>query len=172
MQSFSIINLNPMFIIVFGVTGAGKTTIGQLLAEKLGWLFYDADDFHPITNIDKMKKGIPLVDEDRTPWLASLQALIRTSLETKKPGVMACSALRESYRDYLCVTKDVRFVYLRGDFNLIRRRLESRMGHYMNPVLLQSQFDILEEPQHGELVVSVDQSPEQIVAEIRKELRV
>jgi gluconokinase len=159
-----------MFIIVFGVTGAGKTTIGQLLAEKMSWNFYDADDFHPITNIDKMKKGIPLADEDRTPWLASLQALIKTSIETGQAGVMACSALRDSYRTYLKVSQDVRFIYLRGEFSLIRQRLESRTGHYMNPALLQSQFDILEEPQHGELVVSVDQSPEQIVAEIRREL--
>jgi gluconokinase len=159
-----------MFIIVFGVTGAGKTTIGQLLAEKMSWNFYDADDFHPITNIDKMKKGIPLVDEDRTPWLASLQALIKTSIETGQAGVMACSALRDSYRTYLKVSQEVRFIYLRGEFSLIRQRLESRTGHYMNPALLQSQFDILEEPKHGELVVSVDQSPEQIVAEIRREL--
>jgi gluconokinase len=133
-----------------------KPPLVNWLSEKLGWSFFDADDFHPVTNIDKMRKGIPLVDEDRTPWLASLQALIRSSLETGKPGVLACSALKEIYRDTLNVSGEVKFVYLRGDFPLIQERLEKRTGHYMNPALLKSQFDTLEEPHHATLVVNVD----------------
>jgi gluconokinase len=158
------------FIILFGVTGAGKTTIGLLLAAELGWPFYDADDFHPAANVEKMRQGIPLTDADRRPWLDSLHNLITTSLKENKPGVLACSALKESYRQYLSVNEGVRYVYLRGDFDLIQQRLSNRVGHYMNPALLRSQFDALEEPHDGETIISVDQPPAGIVREIREKL--
>ncbi len=160
------------FIILFGVTGAGKTTIGLLLAADLGWPFYDADDFHPAANVEKMRQGIPLTDADRKPWLDSLHHLIKTSLDEGKPGILACSALRESYREYLQVGEGVEYVYLRGDFDLIQQRLAGRVGHYMNPALLRSQFEALEEPLRGETVISVDQPPAAIVGEIRRELGV
>ncbi len=160
------------FIILFGVTGAGKTTIGLLLAAELGWPFYDADDFHPAANVEKMRQGIPLTDADRTPWLESLHDLIKTSLDEGKPGVLACSALKESYREYLDVGEGVEYVYLRGDFALIQQRLAGRVGHYMNPALLRSQFDALEEPRRGETIISVNQPPAAIVGDIRRELGV
>jgi gluconokinase len=159
-----------MFIILFGVTGAGKTTIGLLLAAELGWPFYDADDFHPAANVEKMRQGIPLTDADRRPWLDSLHDLIETALTENKPGVLACSALKESYRQYLYVNEEVHYVYLRGDFDLIQRRLSGRVGHYMNPALLRSQFDALEEPHDGVTIVSVDQPPAGIVRDIREKL--
>jgi len=158
------------FIILFGVTGAGKTTIGLLLAAETGWPFYDADDFHPAANVEKMRQGIPLTDADRRPWLDSLRDLIKTSLGEGKPGILACSALRDSYRKYLCVSEGVKYVYLRGDFALIQQRLAGRVGHYMNPALLRSQFDALEEPHDHETVVSVDQPPADIVEAIREKL--
>ncbi len=160
------------FIILFGVTGAGKTTIGLLLAAELGWPFYDADDFHPAANVEKMRQGIPLTDVDRKPWLESLHHLIKTSLDEGKPGILACSALKESYREYLDVGEGVEYVYLRGDFPLIQQRLAGRVGHYMNPALLRSQFEALEEPRRGETIVSVDQPPAAVVGEIRRELGV
>ncbi len=160
------------FIILFGVTGAGKTTIGLLLSSELGWPFYDADDFHPAANVEKMRQGIPLTDEDRKPWLESLHNLISTSLHDGKPGILACSALKETYRQYLHVSDEVQYVYLRGEYRLIQDRLESRLGHYMNPALLKSQFETLEEPHDGELVVSVDQTPAAITAEIRRRLSI
>ncbi|MBD0258268.1 MAG: gluconokinase [Cytophagales bacterium] len=161
-----------MFIILFGVTGAGKTTIGLLLAAELGWPFYDADDFHPAANVEKMRQGIPLTDGDRKPWLESLHHLIKTSLDEGKPGVLACSALKESYREYLDVGEGVKYVYLRGDFAVIQQRLAGRVGHYMNPALLRSQFDALEEPRRGETIVSVSQPPAAVVGEIREKLEV
>lgn len=160
------------FIIIFGVTGAGKTTIGLLLAAELGWPFYDADDFHPAANVEKMRQGIPLTDDDRTPWLESLQHLIRTAADEGKPGILACSALKERYRQYLQVNDLVKYVYLRGEFALIQQRLSNRVGHYMNPGLLRSQFDALEAPRRGECIISVDQSPADIVREIREKLKV
>ncbi len=160
------------FIILFGVTGAGKTTIGLLLAAELGWPFYDADEVHPAANVEKMRQGIPLTDGDRKPWLERLHQLIQTSLDEGKPGILACSALKESYREYLDVGEGVEYVYLRGDFPLIQQRLAGRVGHYMNPALLRSQFDALEEPRRGETIVSVDQPPAAVVGEIRQKLGV
>jgi len=158
------------FIILFGVTGAGKTTIGLLLAAELGWPFYDADDFHPAANVEKMRQGIPLTDEDRTSWLESLQHLIRTAVDESKPGILACSALKERYRQYLQVNESVKYVYLRGEYALIQQRLSNRVGHYMNPALLRSQFDALEAPRDQETIVSVDQPPAEIVRAIREKL--
>ena len=158
-----------MVIILMGVTGSGKTTIGRLLSEQLGWKYYDADDFHSAANVEKMRQGIPLNDEDRRPWLESLRELISKSLEQDENIVLACSALKESYRDLLVLDERVRVVYLKGDYELIRKRLSERHGHYMNPKLLDSQFETLEEPTDA-LCVDVSPPPEEIVKTIRQDL--
>jgi gluconokinase len=135
------------FIIVMGVAGSGKTTVGELLAQRLGWNFYDADAFHPAENIAKMANGTPLNDADRAPWLAALHALISTSLKENRPAVLACSALKESYRkELLRGNEGVQFVYLKGSYDLIWSRISSRKDHYMKPQMLLSQFEALEEP--------------------------
>jgi gluconokinase len=136
-----------VIVILMGVTGCGKTTVGALLAQERGWEFYDADDFHPAENVAKMKSGAPLTDQDRWPWLDRLNALLLDSERQRKNLVLACSALKQAYRDRLvrgCTT--VRLVFLEGEAELIRARLASRRGHYMNPALLASQFAILEPP--------------------------
>jgi gluconokinase len=134
-----------VIVIVFGVSGAGKTTIGKLLAEELSWQFYEADDFHPDANIEKMRRGRPLTDEDRWPWLERLREQITRSLAAKDNAVLACSALKHTYRERLRVSDDVKFVFLRGDYALIENQLRCRRGHFMNPALLRSQFADLEE---------------------------
>lgn len=159
-----------MVVILFGVAGSGKTTIGCLLSRELGWKFYDADDFHPISNVEKMKQGIPLSDEDRRPWLERVRELIRTSLAQRVNAVLACSALKESYRQYLRIDDEVRFVFLKGEFGLIQERLRGRRGHFMDPSLLRSQFDTLEEPKEGVVVVDVTSSPSAVVQTIRRSL--
>lgn len=156
-----------MIIIVFGVAGAGKTTVGSLLAAQLGWSFYDADRFHPDSNIGKMSRGIPLTDEDRRIWLDRVRATVSACLERKESAVMACSALKMSYRRLLKVSDEVKFVFLKGEFGLIEERLKERRAHFAGPDLLQSQFDILEEPRGEALVVDVKASPGEIVQDIR-----
>jgi len=158
-----------MIIVLMGVTGSGKTTVGKLLADELGWKYYDADDFHSSASIEKMKQGIPLDDVDRKPWLESLRDLIRNRLERAENCVLACSALKASYRDYLLVNDEVRLIYLKGDYQLIHKRLSDRSSHYMNPKLLDSQFDLLEEPK-GHLAIDVSSSPPEIVKNIREHL--
>jgi gluconokinase len=158
-----------MIIVLMGVTGSGKTTVGRLLAAELGWNYYDADDFHSPANVEKMKQGFPLDDADRQPWLETLRNLIRDCLERSENCILACSALKESYRDYLLLSDEVYLVYLRGDYDLIKQRLADRRGHYMNPKLLDSQFAILEEPQ-GHLVVEVSLPTAEIVKTIREQL--
>jgi gluconokinase len=142
-----------VIVVLFGVSGAGKTTIGKLLAEQLGWKFYEADDFHSRANIEKMRSGVPLTDEDRWRWLERLHEQITLSLAAKENAVLACSALKRAYRERLLVNDDVKFVFLRGDYALIERQLRRRRGHFMNPALLQSQFADLEEPQPDEDVL-------------------
>ena len=161
-----------MIVIIFGVSGAAKTTIGKLLAEELGWRFYEADDFHPRANIEKMRSGLPLTDEDRWPWLERLREQIMPSLAAKENAVLACSALKRVYREHLRVSGDVKFVFLRGDYALIERQLRRRRGHFMNPALLQSQFADLEEPQPDEDVLTIDlgRSPQELVDEIKAKL--
>ena len=161
-----------MIVIVFGVSGAGKTTIGKLLAEELGWRFYEADDFHPRANIEKMRSGLPLTDEDRWPWLERLREQIMRSLAAKENAVLACSALKRVYREHLRVSGDVKFVFLRGDYAPIERQLRRRCAHFMNPALLQSQFADLEEPQPDEDVLTIDlgRSPQELVDEIKAKL--
>jgi gluconokinase len=146
-----------------GVSGCGKTTIGKALAAKLGWDFYDADDFHPSENITKMSSGTPLDDDDRVPWLASLHILISTCLKENKHGVLACSALKERYRQILQTgNQGLLIVYLKGGYDLIWARMNIRPGHYMKPEMLKSQYEVLEEPTNG-LVVDVSMSVDEIV---------
>ena len=154
-----------------GVTGAGKTTIGRLVAEELGWLFYDADDFHSQANVEKMRRGEPLTDEDRVAWVESLEQLIRDKVHSGTNIVLACSALKASYRSHLLIEAQVRLVYLKGTRSLIKDRLTERRGHYMNPSLIESQFAILEEPEQC-ITVDAAASPEDTVAAIRKNLRI
>jgi gluconokinase len=162
-----------MIVIVFGVSGAGKTTIGKLLAQELGWRFIEGDDFHPAANVDKLRKGIPLTDEERQPWLARLRERIERCLAEKENAVLACSALKNKYRELLKANADVKFVYLRGDYGLIADRLRERKGHFMKPQLLQSQFADLEEPQPDEEAVTIEarENPREVTEEIRVRLR-
>ncbi len=153
-----------------GVSGSGKTTVGQRLAADLNWHFYDADDFHPQSNVDKMRQGIALTDADRDPWLAALLHLIQTLIRQGQSAVVAWSALKQAYRDRLRIDAErVRFVYLKGDPRLIRRRLDRRRDHFAKADLLASQFDALEEPE-GVLVVDAAQPPGAIVDLIGREL--
>jgi gluconokinase len=133
--------------IVMGVSGCGKSTVGRMLAGRLGWDFFDGDDFHSPANIAKMRTGIPLTDEDRAPWLAALHNVLADTLRAGRHPVLACSALKERYRSSLRERIDgLRIVYLKGEFDLILARMQVRPGHYMKPGMLQSQFDALEEP--------------------------
>jgi carbohydrate kinase (thermoresistant glucokinase family) len=159
-----------MVIIVMGVSGCGKTTVGKLLAERLGLPFYDADDFHPVENVEKMKSGEPLNDADRHPWLAALSWEIEKWNEGDG-AVLACSALKRNYRSILNPEKSdqVKFVYLKGQEKIILHRMEQREGHYMPPELLRSQFDALEEPVDA-ITVSIELSPDEIVERIVEEL--
>jgi gluconokinase len=149
-----------MIVIVMGVTGVGKTSVGQLVAQRAGWAFHDADDFHSAANVEKMRAGIPLTDDDRWPWLDRLNAVLRDAEAKGASAVLACSALKQRYRDRLEQgLHDVRWVYLHGTADLIRSRLRARKGHYMNPALLQSQFDALEPPRES-VSIEVDAEPE------------
>lgn len=160
-----------MFVIVMGVSGCGKSTVGKLLAKKMDCPFYDGDDFHPAANIAKMSQGIPLNDEDRAGWLAALAELIRATLEKGESGVLACSALKQKYRDQLRVDeKQVKFVYLKGSYELIKARMEARPGHYMKPGMLDSQFAALEEPADA-ITVSIVEPPKKIVEQVLKQLK-
>jgi gluconokinase len=158
-----------VIIVVMGVTGAGKTTIGSMLAEQLGWEFADADKFHPASNVEKMHRGIPLTDEDRRPWLQRLRAEIESYVAHGKNLVLACSALKREYRKMLEAGGAVRFVYLKGSPELIRERLRARHGHFADEKILAGQFADLEEPE-GALVADINGTPEQIVSGIREKL--
>lgn len=160
----------PRFVIVMGVAGSGKTTVGTALARRLGWDFYDADDFHPAENIAKMSNGIPLDDADRAPWLTTLHDLISTCLKTGRPGVLACSALKERYRQQLLDgNRDVLLVYLRGSYELIWSRISARTNHYMKPHMLKSQFEVLEEPQEA-LTLDVSLPMDELVQQIQRSM--
>ena len=161
-----------MIVIIFGVSGAGKTTVGKLLARELGWHFLEADDLHPEANIEKMRSGYPLRDADRWPWLERLRQQIDQSLAIGEKVVLACSALKRAYRERLRVGDEGKFVFLRGDYALVEKQLRSRHGHFMNPDLLQSQFDDLEKPRPDEnaLTIELGRRPEEIVEEIRAKL--
>ncbi|HST52939.1 MAG TPA: gluconokinase [Pyrinomonadaceae bacterium] len=156
-----------MLIILMGVAGSGKTTVGRELARELGWKFYDADDFHTRASVEKMSRGVPLDDEDRAPWLERLRELIESCVGRGESAVLACSALKQSYRRMLLIDESVKLVYLKGDRELIRERLSKRDGHFMKPEMLDSQFDALEEPERG-LTVDISATPEEIAAKIRE----
>ena len=160
-----------MVIVVFGVTGTGKTRVGSALAEALGWTFIDADDFHEEANRAKLNRGIPLNDEDRRPWLARLRGLIQESVSQHRDAVLACSALKRAYRRYLHVGPEVVFVYLRTETHVLEERLRRRRGHFANPILLQSQLETLGEPLDGTLTVDTADSPVKIVDLIRQTLK-
>lgn len=161
----------PLVLIVMGPTGCGKTTVGRLLADRLGWPFIDADDFHPPANVAKMRQGIALNDEDRRPWLEMLRAEIDQWLADGQSGIMACSALRKAYREMMGVDQQVvRTVYLHGSFELLHMRIMARRNHYMNPHLLRSQLDTLEPPAGGSMV-DINSPPEAIVAQIVNQLK-
>ena len=159
-------------IIIFGVSGAGKTTVGKLLARECCWRFIEADDFHPAANIKKMRNGYPLTDEDRWPWLDCLRKQIEQLLSARENAVLACSALKRAYRDRLRVSDEVKFVFLRGEYALVEKQQRSRHGHFMNPELLRSQFADLEEPKPDEDVVTIElrRKPQELVEEIKAKL--
>lgn len=139
-----------MIVLLMGVAGSGKTSIGTLLGESLGWPFYDADDFHPKENIEKMASGIPLTDEDRLPWLLRLRALLEELLAKNQDAILACSALKERYRQILLVEpRQIRLFYLKVTRDVLAKRLSERRGHFISPQLLESQLATLEEPTYG-----------------------
>jgi gluconokinase len=157
---------SPQAIILMGVSGCGKTAVGLKLSQTLGWPFFDGDDFHSTENIAKMSKGIPLNDDDRAPWLAKLHDLIADHFLVGKSIILACSALKKKYRDQLEEgNAGTLFVYLKGDFDLILRRISNREDHYMKDEMLRSQFDDLEEPADA-FIVDISKSPEEVVEEI------
>ena len=161
-----------MVILIMGVAGSGKTTVGEKLAATLDWKFLDADEVHPPANIAKMAAGHPLTDEDRAPWLAALRARIDDFLRRNVSAVVTCSALKERYRDVLLSgTEQVKLVHLQGAPELLRARLRGRVGHFMAPGMLDSQLAELEPPKNA-LVLDVAHSPEELVETIRKRLNV
>jgi gluconokinase len=159
-----------MVVIVMGVTGAGKSTVGRALGAALNWEFHDGDDLHSEANKRKMHRGIALTDADRAPWLRAIRELVESMLAHGRNGVVACSALKQSYRDEIVVEPvSVKVVYLKASPEQIASRLRKRTGHFMNPDLLQSQFDTLEEPRDA-IVVDASMVPGAVVDEIRRRL--
>lgn len=161
-----------MIVLLMGPAGSGKTTVGILLAKQLSWEFADGDDFHSPANKQKMSRGVGLTDEDRVPWLQSIRDAMDQWLAERRSVVLACSALKRSYRERLGVdsdAKDIKLVYLKGSYDLLLERFSDRKGHYAREQLLASQLVDLEEPTDS-ITVEVSRSPEQIVGEIRKQL--
>jgi len=161
--------MKPRVIVLMGVAGAGKSTVGEALSAALGWPFRDADSFHPPANVEKMSRGLPLDDADRAPWLAAIARWIDGRLAAGEPGIVSCSALKRAYRQRIIGARDgVRLVYLAGDRELIAGRLAARKGHFMPASLLDSQLATLEEPGPEEraLVVSIVPSPEEVAVSI------
>lgn len=160
-----------MIIVLMGVSGSGKSTVGKVLARDLGWTYVEADDYHPAANVEKMHRGVPLDDADRQPWLDRIRDRL---LEARRRGenvVLACSALKHAYQHYLehFAPELIHFVHLAGSEALIRQRLDQRQGHFMNPALLHSQFETLEPPEHA-VRVEITASPAEIAAEVRAQL--
>ena len=154
-----------------GVSGCGKSTVGRVLADRLSGTFYDGDDFHPAANVEKMASGRPLNDSDREPWLKRLAQLATDRLASGETAVIACSALKQKYRDLLRADERVYFVYLKGDFDLIWERISNREGHFMKPKMLESQFATLEEPSEDEAIhVSVADRVDDIVSQVIQQL--
>ncbi len=160
-----------MIVILIGASGAGKTTVGGILALRLGWSFHDADDLHPQHNIEKMRRGMALTDDDRRPWLGAVRELVERCLAENRNAVIACSALKQAYRDLINPDPArVRFVYLKGSKELIAQRMARRRDHFFNPHLLQSQFDALEEPRDA-ITADISGTPEQIADSLVAVLR-
>ncbi|MGH9415990.1 MAG: gluconokinase [Terriglobales bacterium] len=155
----------PQIILVMGVSGSGKTTVGRLLANRLGCAFLEGDTLHPAANITKMSNGIPLDDTDRAPWLAAIRQHLETARQARTGLVVACSALKQRYRDFLAATGAVRWVYLYGSPELLRSRLEARHGHYMHVNMLASQLADLEPPRDA-IAVDITPPPEEIVEQV------
>jgi gluconokinase len=160
-----------VILVLMGVSGSGKSTVGKILARQLGWTFVDADAFHPPANVEKMHRSIPLTDADRLPWLDALRHRISDAEERGENMVLACSALKHSYQHYLAryAPELIHYVLLVGSEELIRQRLAERKGHFMNPQLLHSQFETLEAPEHA-LAIDITPPPETVANEIRKKL--
>ena len=159
-----------MIVVVMGVSGSGKTTVGRLLAQQLGWKYLEGDDFHSPENIEKMSNGVSLTNEDRMPWLARMKNEIDNCFENGSDAVVACSALQNHYRAYLAAgISTIRFVYLKGESAVIRERMKSRGNHYMKSEMLDSQFASLEEPPDA-IVADIRKAPEDIVSQVESEL--
>lgn len=153
-----------MIVVLMGVAGCGKTTVGERLAAELGWAFVEGDELHPPANVERMRAGLPLTDDDRRPWLERIRRAIEARIGAGESAVVACSALKESYRRMLLFgIEDALLVYLKGDRETLETRLLGRTGHFFDPALLASQLETLEEPAAG-LVVEITSSPEEIVA--------
>ena len=159
-----------MIVLVMGTTGAGKTSVGKLVAQNLGWIFLDADDFHPAANIEKMKHGIPLTDADRGPWLRAIHAELARQSDAGQNCVLACSALKKSYRETIGAGLAMKIVYLKGSYEEMRAHILARHGHFAGEAILAGQFADLEEPS-GAIVVSVRHAPEEIAREVFRELK-
>ncbi|SRR5690554_5233968 len=156
-----------MVLVVMGVSGSGKSTVGMEVAERMGWPFHEGDAYHPPENVAKMARGEPLDDEDRAPWLTALRRVIEAMLANGTSGVVACSALKRAYRERLLIDHpDVHFVYLHGDFETIYARMQARAGHYMKAEMLQSQFDALEPPGDEALRLDITAPPEVLVEQV------
>jgi gluconokinase len=158
-----------MVVVLMGVSGAGKTTVGQALARQLQWRFADADDFHSAANVAKMHAGIPLTDADRAPWLAALHQAIVSWLAAHENVVLACSALKATYRAQIVVSPEVKLIYLRVGREVVAVRLAHRQHHYMNPALIDSQFATLEEPADA-VAVDASLTTKEVVLNIRRAL--
>jgi gluconokinase len=159
-----------LVVILMGVVGSGKTTVGRLLGRSLGWDFADGDDFHPAQNVEKIRHGMPLSDSDRAPWLRQLhQSILRWDRENENV-VLACSALKRKYRDQLRRGARVQFIHLRGDYQLILERLQARRRHFASEAILKSQFEDLEESDDA-MTVEIDKAPQAIVDDIIRKLR-
>jgi gluconokinase len=161
--------VGALAVVLMGVSGSGKTTVGRILARHLGWEFLDADDFHSQANVEKMRRGEPLTDADREPWLRALAASLREHLDGGESAVLACSALRAAYRDALHVDDRVRFAFLRAEKPLLETRLAGRSGHYFAPGLLQSQLETLEPPEEA-LLLDAARPPEHLAQDIERAL--
>ncbi len=160
---------DPLVLVVMGVSGCGKTTVAELLSQRLGWAFLEGDSLHPAANVEKMSAGQPLTDEDRWPWLERIADWIDSRLDAGESGVVTCSALKRSYRDLLSRRgSGVSFVFLSGDRETLEERMKARTGHFMPTSMLDSQLATLEEPQADEpsVRVAIEQSPEDIAAEV------